>query len=169
MNIHNTLKLIQFLEKHRNAGTKFDISRWYALPEDKETNDFCETPACIMGLVALDPVMSEELHIVPVYDWIDDVKIPSSVRVRGIIGHTSEDVNDRVSEYLGVPSSVGRLFIANCISSEAADFYNSHLSANDPELATVEIRRDITLSQVILVLYSMLNDAISRGAVDWSN
>lgn len=168
MNVHNTLKLIQFLERHRSAGTKFNLAFWYAVSETRETGDFCETPACIMGLAALDPTMSKEIGVETIYQEANGIKIPTSVTVAENHNNTAHSVTTAIARYLGITESKAQLLIANCPGHLTPAFYNDLLRANDPDLATIQSKLDVTLAHVVLVLHTMLNTAIRRERVDWS-
>ena len=95
------LKLAALLEKHRDNGVRFDLSKWYQKsywphlrvgdPLYKKDPDWCGTQACACGLAALNPAFKkagfrEENSVIIFTDPVDGYEYEAWAAVRHFFG-----------------------------------------------------------------------------------
>ena len=162
MKLHATLDLINFLEKMAAENVAFNLATWYGFYDSRYLTAYkgknlhvCGTSACIAGLIAADKEMSDKFGILPSHDCRG--------KLQGVKTDTrgGRSVTTTFAETLGISFSVAELLLGTCNKKAAEDFY-CDFTQEDRDI------EDITIRQVILVLYILLNKNHMLGELSYA-
>ena len=160
MKLHATLDLINFLEEMAAMDVAFNLATWYGFYDERYLARYkgknlhvCGTSACIAGLIAASEEMGDKFGIKQAHNW--------EGKLHGVTTDTREglSVTGAFAATLGISFSMAELILGTCNREAAKDFYFD-LTREDRAL------EDITIRQVILVLYILLNKNHMLGELD---